>query len=106
MPSRYQERPGVSLAPNFTHDGAAHHQHLWWLHQGNRAFRRGDWKLVAEKGDPWELYDLSSDRTETNDVAAQRPDLVADLARTWEEQMDHFHDMATSDEAPTQTESK
>lgn len=27
-------------------------QGLWWLHEGNRALRAGDWKLVAAKGEP------------------------------------------------------
>ena len=51
---------------------AAGERALGWEHEGNRAFRRGDMKLVAEHGKPWELYDLSNDRTETNNLAAER----------------------------------
>ena len=32
---------------------------LYWEHEGNRAVRRGDWKLVALHKKPWELYDLT-----------------------------------------------
>ena len=38
-------------------------------HQGNRASRQGKWKLVAFDDQPWELYDLSVDRTEMNDLS-------------------------------------
>jgi arylsulfatase len=61
------------------------HESLWWCHEGHRAVRVGDWKLVAAKGDPWELYDLATDRCETHDRAADEPERVAALARRWEE---------------------
>jgi arylsulfatase len=32
----------------------------------------------------WELYDLKADRTETRDLAAERPELVNELAAQWE----------------------
>ena len=58
--------PGKSLVPLFAKDGTVAHESLWWLHEGNRALRVGDWKIVAAgKDSPWELYDLSSDRSET-----------------------------------------
>ncbi len=59
------------------------HESLWWCHEGNRAVRVGDWKLVAAKGDPWELYDLASDRCETKNLAGDQPDRVAALAKEW-----------------------
>ncbi|WP_255529537.1 sulfatase/phosphatase domain-containing protein [Planomonospora sp. ID67723] len=58
---------------------------------GNRAFYRDGWKLVTlhrpgrpHDEDPWELYDLRADPTETRDLAAERPDLVEELAAAWE----------------------
>ncbi len=40
----------------------------FWEHEGNRAVRKGDWKLVAlQKGD-WELYNLSVDPFERNNL--------------------------------------
>ncbi len=53
---------------------------LWWLHEGNRAIREGQWKLVATKGEPWELYDLSVDRAETNDLSDAHPEIVKRLS--------------------------
>jgi len=59
------------------------HDALWWCHEGHRAVREGDWKLVAAKGEPWELYDLATDRCETRDRAADEPVRVAALERRW-----------------------
>jgi arylsulfatase len=57
---------------------------LFWEHEGNRAVRDGRWKLVARKGEPWELYDIEADRTELHDLAMQHPDLVSRLGEAWE----------------------
>jgi arylsulfatase A-like enzyme len=57
---------------------------LYWEHTGNAAVRRGRWKLVREHGLPWELYDLSADRSERRDLAAERADLAAELAADWQ----------------------
>ena len=60
------------------------HESLWWCHDGHRAVRGGDWKLVAARGQPWELYDLASDRCETKNLAAAEPDRVTLLEREWQ----------------------
>jgi arylsulfatase A-like enzyme/acetyl esterase/lipase len=59
------------------------HDTLWWCHEGHRAVRTGDWKLVAAKGTPWELYDLAADRCETKNLAAAEPARVAELDAAW-----------------------
>ena len=59
------------------------HESLWWCHEGHRAVRMGDWKLVAARGQPWELYDLAADRCETTNLAASEPDRVAALEQEW-----------------------
>ena len=35
-------------------------------------------------GTRWELYDLASDRTETHDLMAQRPDFVRQMYAVWQ----------------------
>ena len=59
---------------------------IFFEHEGNRAVRDGIWKLVA-KGvyGNWELYDMSEDRMELNDLAEQFPDRLAAMANQWEE---------------------
>ena len=78
-------RPGLSLVPAFARDGAVKHEELWWQHEGNRAIRVGDWKLVAAgKDGPWELYDLANDRTETHDLAKELPGEGGRSGARWE----------------------
>jgi len=77
------EPPGKSLVPTFARDRDLGRDYLWWLHEGHRAVRVGDWKLVATDDEPWELYDLSRDRSETRNLAASRPEKVAQLEQLW-----------------------
>ena len=75
---------GRSLVPAFANQPVLR-DGLYWEHEGNRAVRVGDWKLVAKgPAGPWELYDLRADRTEMNDLAAQQPEKVKELAAKWE----------------------
>ncbi len=93
--------PGRSLAPAFAKDGPARRDSLWWLHEGNRALRTGDWKIVAAgKNSPWELYDLSSDRSETKDLAKEKPDKVRSLAAMWTKQFEEYCALAVKDRTP------
>lgn len=57
---------------------------LAWEHEGNRAIRVGDWKLVAEYRGEWALYDLAHDRTETNDLSTANPAKAQELAVAWQ----------------------
>jgi len=91
--------PGVSIVPAFSKDSSVSHNALWWLHEGNRAIRVGNWKLVAAKGDPWELYDLASDRNETRNQARKYPDRAKDLERTWTQLLKEFQELASRDPA-------
>ena len=90
--------PGKSLVPVFTRDGSVSRDYLWWYHDGHRAIRIGDWKLVADR-DPgqWELFDLSTDRAETRDLASQHPDKVRELAHEWQRRTNEFRRLVTQD---------
>ncbi len=81
-------RPGKSLVPAIAKDGAIERESLWWLHEGNRAIRVGNWKLVAAKDQPWELYDLPSDRSEMHNQAAEHPDKVRELEARWASELE------------------
>ncbi len=82
--------PGRSLVPALTDDEAVERDSLWWSHEGHRALRQGDWKLVAARGDAWSLYDLASDRSETNDLSTEEPERVAAMAAEWQRQENAF----------------
>ena len=70
---------GTTLAPIFD-DQPNGKEALIWEHEGNRAVRKGNWKLVCKYPGDWELYDIVKNRTETDDVAADNPDVVAELS--------------------------
>jgi arylsulfatase len=89
--------PGVSLVPLFAKDGAVSRDLLWWEHEGNRAIRVGDWKLVAPARAAWELYDLAKDRGESNDLAARHPEKVRELDALWTGQQTAFRSLALTD---------
>lgn len=76
---------GVSLLPAFQgQKERAKNKPVYWEFAGNHAVRDGQWKLVAERAQDWELYDLSVDRTETRNVADEHPDLMKRLARQYD----------------------
>jgi arylsulfatase A-like enzyme len=54
--------------------------------------RRNDWKLVSVDGQPWELFNVGRDRTETENAAEQHPEIVQDLKTAWEQWYGSFSD--------------
>jgi len=74
---------GVSMVPSW-HGRPVAERTLYWEHEGNAAVRRGRWKLVRKYPGDWELYDLTVDRTELHDRAAEFPDTVAELAADYQ----------------------
>ncbi|MSR55423.1 MAG: hypothetical protein EXS09_19380 [Gemmataceae bacterium] len=93
--------PGKSLLPAFAKDETVVRNSLWWLHEGNRALRVGDWKIVAAgKDNPWELYDLSTDRAESKNLAAEKPEKVRELAGMWTKQLEEYTALALKDATP------
>ena len=75
---------GRSLRPVFEGETLDPSRPIYFEHFGARAMRQGDWKIVALSGEPWELYNLAKDRTETTDLASQQPDRVKEMAAGWQ----------------------
>jgi arylsulfatase A-like enzyme len=75
---------GVSLKSILLGEKSSEARELGWSLYGSRAYRVGKWKIVWGAGrERWELYDMDVDRTETNDLSKQHPELVAQLAEGW-----------------------
>lgn len=75
---------GISYLPVLLDDEQPEHKYLYWQFNGNNhdkeAVRAGTWKSVRPATDaPVELYDLSVDVGEQNDVAAEHPDIVTKM---------------------------
>lgn len=81
---KIQPMEGVSLAPAFDGKPLSRPQPIFWEHEGNRAIRSGDWKLVSKHPGGWELYDIATDRTEMHDLAAQAPERVKEMSAQWD----------------------
>ena len=75
---------GVSLNTAFHGKSLDRANAIFWEHEGNRAIRDGQWKLVAKESKAWELYDMERDRTEMHDLAAKLPEVVEQLAKKWD----------------------
>lgn len=94
--------PGRSIVPAFAKDVAIARDFLWWEHEGNRALRAGDWKLVTLAKGEWELYDLSRDRGEQNNLARTQPEKVKELTTMWTKQMEETTRLALTDPQPAE----
>jgi arylsulfatase len=93
------EAPGRSLVQVLTQRDRDLHEFLWWEHEGNRALRAGDWKLVKDAKGAWELYDLSVDRGESRNVAAAHPEKVVRLEAIWNSEAARNRDLALDQKA-------
>lgn len=74
---------GLSILPEIlgNTDKQKQHKYLYWEHVRQTAVREGDWKIFRGKPNGnWELYDLSKDVSEANNVAAAHPEIVTRLA--------------------------
>ncbi len=57
---------------------------IYWEHEGSRALRIDNWKLVAEVGGEWELYDMDDDRTELNNLVESNAPKAAEMIALYE----------------------
>ena len=80
---------GISLVPLIAGKDIAARPPIHLLFNSDRGLRDGEWKLVSFQSHPWELYHITTDRTELHDVAAQHPDIVQRMVQQW-------HDMAAN----------
>ena len=78
---------GLSIVPTLLGNAGEQERHefiYWeWDQRGtDRALRHERWKLVSEEPGAWQVFDLESDISESHDIAANHPDLIA-RAEEW-----------------------
>jgi len=76
---------GLSILPELIGEKSAgraqtQHEYLYWEIGAWTAIRQGDWRAVRPKAaQPWELYDLSTDPSESKDLSTAQPAVLAKL---------------------------
>ncbi|MEU6393327.1 sulfatase-like hydrolase/transferase [Streptomyces sp. NPDC046939] len=83
-PDRAHPLDGTSLAGYLLRGERLPERALFWRVRGERAVRRGNWKYYRGKGGKDQLFDLSADRREQADRAADEPKVLAELKAVWE----------------------
>ena len=79
---------GISLLPAWQNSTDGHERLFVTELFGNRTVRSGQWKITQISppigNNQWELYDMHNDPGETQDLAQQHPQIVADLSTAYE----------------------
>jgi arylsulfatase len=79
---------GKSLKPLLQGQAREGHAAIFFEHEGGRGVRQGEWKLSALKGQPFELFRVSRDPGETNNLSDEHSDKVKEMAAAWQEWYD------------------
>ena len=73
---------GVSLLPALREQTEARETPLFWEWRNGQAVRKGAWKIVKDGlENPWELYNMEEDPTETRDLSGELPERTAELEK-------------------------
>ena len=79
---------GVDLIPYITHQKkTAPHEMLFWKKENRGIIRKGDWKMLRFPDRPAELYHISKNISENNNLAYKYPDKVREMYKllwNWE----------------------
>ena len=99
---------GVSLAYSFDDpDAPSQRREQYYEMEGHRGYVADGWKIVTHR-DPgqawdepaWELYHLDQDFAEHFDLAAERPEKVAELEARWWEAAERYQVLPVDDRSP------
>ena len=70
---------------------------------------RSEWVTTnwsRPRGDPWELYNLATDRAEANNLADKMPAKVKELATQWEQQLAAMSNQVRQEQGPPSEKGK
>ncbi|MCM8540714.1 MAG: sulfatase-like hydrolase/transferase, partial [Lentisphaeraceae bacterium] len=75
---------GKSLTKLFAGEQREGNKAVFFEHEGNRAIRKGDWKLVRKYKGAWELFNMAKDRLETKNLITKKPEVANELLKEYE----------------------
>ena len=78
-----QPMEGESILPLLTGEKWQRAQPIFWEHEGNRAVRQGEWKIVSKFPGDWELYNMNEDRTELYNLIEKNSPQAADFVQQY-----------------------
>jgi arylsulfatase len=79
-----EKMTGKSLLPILQGKEREGHDAIYWEHEGNRAVRQGDWKLVGEQSQDWELYNFGEGRSEMANRIEIETEKADELKKLWQ----------------------
>lgn len=82
--NKIQPVEGISIVPIASGKKVQRTKPIYFEHEGNRAMRKGKWKIVSNLNEPWQLYDMEKDRTELHDLSAAQPALLNEMIAEYE----------------------
>ena len=90
--SEITELDGVDLIPYLSgKNNQIPHEYLFWKKENRGVVRHGDWKLLRFPDRPAELYNLSEDISEDNNLAYKYPERVREMFKAlwnWESELE------------------
>jgi arylsulfatase B len=83
LPKKKQD--GVDLLPFLTgKTDKEPHKHLFWRIGDRHALRKGEWKILRYRNNPWSLFNLKKDIGEKTNLADKMPSRATELIKLWE----------------------
>jgi arylsulfatase len=76
---------GESLVPVLLGESVSRSKPIFWEWSRGKGVWVNDWKLVSDENGDWELYNMSQNKTETDNQAATNPEKVEELAERWQD---------------------
>lgn len=88
VPDTWQDKPlrpvaGISLKSLLAGKTWESRPPIHLLYDRDRGLRDGKWKAVSFRSKAWELYDMSRDRTELQNLAQQHPERLNQMVEEW-----------------------
>jgi arylsulfatase A-like enzyme len=98
---RMESTDGISLLPTLLNQSEQQRKHMFLYFEypengGWVSVRMGNWKAIRKQvkknpNTPWELYDLTVDINESNNIADQHPDIIKKIEMLVRREHQHSH---------------